>query len=147
MTELHAFFKGSDTHMGVFYPSGYLIAIFHDLTVAKEAERILHESGRFREDEVLAVTGGEVLRHDQEHRWGHPFTFVMTALSRMLAAEAVWTDRDLRLARQGCALLAVHCPGDAQKRAAWQRIEPLGPLAARHYSLGLGAIEHMAGDQ
>jgi hypothetical protein len=147
MSELHAFFKGSDVHMGVFYPNGYLIAIFRDLPLAQKAETILRESGQFREKEVLAVPGNEVIRHDQEHRLGHPFTFLMTALSRFLAAEAVWTDRDLQLAREGCALLAVHCPSDNQKRAAWRRIEQLAPLAARHYSLGLGGIEHLAGDR
>ena len=34
MTEFHSFFHGADNYLGVFYPNGYLIAMFPDLTAA-----------------------------------------------------------------------------------------------------------------
>jgi hypothetical protein len=145
MSQLHTFFHGADTHLGVFYPAGYFIAMFGDLVTAQEAEKELRFSGLVQPEEVLAVSGIEVILHDQENT-SRPIGFLMTGLSRMFGTEAFWADRDLHLARKGCALLAVHCPSDENKRAVWGHIAHRKPLVARHYSLGLGGIEHFAGD-
>ena len=145
MTQLHAFFRGGDSHLGMFYPSGYLIAIFPTLDVARKLERDLSFSGTFPEGDVMAASGEEVLKHDREDHSG-PWNYVMTGLSRLFGTEAEWGDRDLKMARGGASMLAVHCPTEPSKKAAWSRIEPFHPLAARYYSLGLGGIEHLAGD-
>jgi hypothetical protein len=145
MTELHTFFQGADNYLGVFYPNGYLIAMFPDLTAAQEVVKDLQFSGSFQPDEVVAVSGIEVIRHHQEHTRS-PLGSLLTGLSRWIGTEAYWTDRDLEMARQGCALLAVHCPHEEARKAAWERIQAYHPLAARYYSVGLGGIEHLAGD-
>jgi hypothetical protein len=145
MTELHTFFQGADNYLGVFYPNGYLIAMFPDLTAAQEVARDLQFSGLFQPDEVLAVAGIEVVRHDLEHT-KTPWGALLTGLSRMIGTEAYWADRDLDMARSGSALLAVHCPLEDARNAAWERIQRHRPLAARYYSVGLGGIEHLAGD-
>jgi hypothetical protein len=146
MTELHQFFNhGADTHMGVFYPNGYLIAVFSDLNCAHESEKELRDSGLFGTQEVVCASGEEVILHDQEHYAG-PVHAMMTHLSRMFGTEAQWADRDVQMAREGCALVAVHCPTQKKKRDAWEHLKQRGPLAARYYSLGLGGIEHLAGD-
>jgi len=41
-------------------------------------------------------------------------------------------------------VLAVHCPDERTKKAAWRLIAPTDPLVARHYSIG--GIEHLAGE-
>jgi len=145
MTRLHTFFHGADNYLGVFYPTGYLIAMFPDLNVAQEVAKDLQFSGLIQPDEVVAVPGIEVILHDKEHTRG-PLGFLMTSLSRLIGTEAFWADRDLHMARQGCALLAAHCPHEDGKKAVWEHIERRKPLAARHYSAGLGGIEHLAGD-
>lgn len=145
MTELHTFFQGADNYLGVFYPNGYLIAMFPDLTIAQEAAKDLQFSGLFQPDEVLAVAGIEVIRHGLEHTLT-PWASLLTGLSRMIGTEAYWADRDQKMSRDGCALLAVHCPHEVARKAAWERIERFDPLSARYYSVGLGGIEHLAGD-
>jgi hypothetical protein len=145
LTRLHTFFQGADDYLGIFYPAGYLLAMFSDLDAAQLAAQELRHSGRFQPDEVAAASGVEVILHNQEHSH-RPLGFLMTNLSRMIGTEAFWAERDVQMARQGCALLAVHCPFEELKNAAWQLVECYKPLAARYYSAGLGGIEHLAGD-
>lgn len=145
MTDLHAFFRGEDSYMGVFYPNGYLIAMFATLEAAQEVEKDLRDSGLLQPDEVLAVPGIEVIRHDQEH--STPWGALLSGLSRMIGTEAYWADHDLELARRGCALLAVHCPNEDSKSSTWEHVQRYDPMAARYYSAGLGGIEHLAGDR
>jgi hypothetical protein len=146
MTELHNFFQGADNYLGVFYPNGYITAMFPDLTIAQEVAKDLQFCGLFQADEVLAVPGIEVIRHHLEHS-RTPWGALLTGLSRMIGTEAYWEDRDLELAREGKAMLAVHCPHDEARKTAWKCIEGYHPLAARYYSVGLGGIEHLAGDR
>jgi hypothetical protein len=65
----------------------------------------------------------------------------MAELSRAIGAGADYSDQDLVAARNGAALVAVHCPTDEIKAAAWKLLEPTHPLAARYYSSG--GIEHL----
>jgi len=64
-------------------------------------------------------------------------------ISRFLHTEVVYTDHDLMHAKQGAAVLAVHCPDERTRKTAWRLIAPTDPLTARHYSIG--GIEHLAG--
>ena len=68
----------------------------------------------------------------------------MMELSRFLHTEAVYTDRDLARARRGAAVLAIQCPDERTKNAAWNAIAPTDPLAARYYAIS--GIEHLAGE-
>lgn len=144
MNKLSTFFHGSETHLGVFYPDHYLLAIFPNYQEADQALRkFVHSSGR--QGAAIAVPGHEMVLFAEDHSfrqglWG----WVMTGLSRAFGTEAVYADRDLALARQGAALLAVHCPTRTDKNDAWNCLRSTHPLAARYYSFG--GLEHLTGD-
>jgi hypothetical protein len=99
----------------------------------------------FSDDEVLATSGADLaeLVREESARNG-PLGYLIKELSRFLHTEAIYTDRDLMYARQGAAVLAVHCPDERTKKVAWSIIAPTNPMTARHYSLS--GIEHLAGE-
>jgi hypothetical protein len=141
---LSRFFKGSATHFGLFYPRHYLIAVFPDLEAAAMAERRLFDFG-FASEDVAAAPGEEVVCLAGELARNHGFwTLVMQELSRIFRTEEVYADQDLDLASRGAAFLMVYCPSEGRKTKAWQLIEPVHPLMARHYAFG--GIEHLVGE-
>ena len=99
-------------------------------------------SAGFAPADVIAADGNAVLEFDKDEK--DLGRFIMQAISRFFATEQVFTDHDLEDARHGAGFLAVRCPTDDLKNAAWNVIESEGPLDARYYSR-LG-IEHLAGD-
>ena len=144
MSVLAEFFKGSETHMGVFAPRGYIVALFTDFAFAERAERNLLDAG-FAPDEVIAVPGEDVVNLVKEHAHKSGVgTLVMQGLSRMFETEEVYADHDFELASQGACYLAVRATGEVRKRQAWKHIEPANPIVARHYSL-LG-VDHLKGE-
>jgi hypothetical protein len=144
MSQLAAFFKGSDTRLGVFYPEHSLIAIFSNFERARSAKANLSRAG-FSDDEALAVSGSDLvdLIHEESAKAGL-FGYVMREFSRFLDTEVVYTDNDLTRARRGAAVLAVHCPDERSKSGAWNLIKTAEPVAARYYAAS--CIEHLAGE-
>jgi hypothetical protein len=144
MSPLAAFFKGTDTRLGVFYPDHALIAIFPNLNRAQNAKGKLSGAG-FSDDEALVAPGSDLidLVHEESARCG-VLGYLMKIVSHFLHTEAAYTDHDLMYAKQGAAVLAVHCPDERTKNAAWRLIAPTDPLVARHYSIS--GIEHLAGE-
>jgi hypothetical protein len=144
MTTLTAFFKGSDTEFGIFYPKDYLIAIFPETAAADHAVLTLRNSG-FVEEDVIAVSGVDVLEFAEEHlKKDGLWSALMQKVSRLIGTEERYTDHDLKLASEGAAFVAVYCPTEELKNEAWQTLEQDAPLAARHYT-NLG-IEHLKGE-
>jgi hypothetical protein len=144
MSRLSIFFNDADTQFGVFYPKHYLLAVFPDLAEAGRAKEELNHAGRVDED-VICVSGEEVVHFAEEHLlknglWG----VLMTELSRMIATEAAYADKDLAAAKKGAAFVAVRCPTEKVKAEAWKVLEPMRPLVARYYSIG--GIEHLTGE-
>ncbi len=144
MNRLTIFFRNADTQFGVFYPKHYLLAAFPNLADAQRAQAELTHGGRLNED-VLAVSGEEVIRFAEYHRikdglWGA----LMTPLSRIFGTEALYAERDLAAAQKGAAFLAVRCPTEKVKVAAWKLLAPTHPLVARYYHFG--GIEHLVGE-
>src|SRR5437870_9209170 len=132
MSTLSSFFKGSETHLGVFYPRHYLVAVFRDLDTARATEKILLSRG-FASEDVAAVPGAEMA---SEHARNNSFAAMfMQGLSRLFQTEETYTDHDVELALQGAAFLMVYCPSEERKKQAWMLIEPTRPLMARHYAL------------
>ncbi len=82
MSQLAAFFKGSDTRLGVFYPEHSLIAIFSNFERARSAKANLSRAG-FSDDEALAVSGSDLvdLIHEESAKAGL-FGYVMREFSR-----------------------------------------------------------------
>jgi hypothetical protein len=141
MSTLSTFFKGSETHLGVFYPRDYLIAAFPDLQAARDAEKRLLGAG-FAADEVTAVAGDELRsEHAKHHSF---FELFMQSLSRFFQTEEAYADRDVELAARGAGFLLVYCPSEDLKHRAWRLVEAGHPLVARHYALT--GIEHLAGE-
>jgi hypothetical protein len=141
MSLLTKFFKESDTQLGIFYPSHYLVAVFRDLEKSRQAAQKLRFAG-FAEDEVIAVAGPDFLDlAKEENGLG---SFLMQALSRFFSTEQVSHDSDLEMAQHGAAFVAVHCPTEENKKEAWNVLQPQAPLAARYYA-NCG-MEHLAGD-
>lgn len=143
MSQLATFFKGADTRLGVFYPDHALIAIFPNVKRAENAKGKLRGAG-FSDDEAMVVPGVDLidLVHEESARGGL-LGYLTKTVSRFLHTEVAYTDHDLMYAKQGAAVLAVHCLDQRTKKAAWQLIESTGPLAARYYTIG--GIEHLAG--
>jgi predicted methyltransferase len=134
MSRLTAFFHDADTEFAVFYPRGYLLAVFPNLPDADRAMQDFHDAGR-EDDEMISVSGVEALQFAEDHLingglWGA----LMTQLSRVIGTEAAYADDDLKAARNGAAFLAVHCPTDRLRAHAWSVLKASKPLAARHYS-------------
>ncbi len=141
MTTLSAFFQGSDSLLGTFYPNHYLIAVFRSLQAAESAIHKLRLAG-FAHDDGIAAGGREVIALSEEKT--ALGGFLMQGLSRFLATEQIYADQDRESARHGAGFLAVHCRTEVRKQAAWAIIQPEAPLDARYY--GSGGIEHLAGD-
>jgi hypothetical protein len=141
MSTLTEFFQGSETRLGVFYPSGYIIAIFRDPDAAGRAARKLHFAG-FDESNAIATDGAALLDLDRDE--ASPGAFLMQAVSRFMATEQLYMDHDLERARRGAGFVAVHCPDDQLKAAAWEILKAEDPIDARYYAAS--GIEHLAGD-
>jgi hypothetical protein len=132
-SRLTTFFHGSDTQFGIFYPKHVLLAVFPNLPDACQARKTLLECGDG--EDSIAVVGEEVVDFAEEYLWKEGlWGMLMTQLSRALDAEAVYSDKDLEMARNGAAFLAVHCPTEDAKTAAWKCLEPAHPVAARYYT-------------
>jgi hypothetical protein len=144
MSLLAAFFKGADTRLGVFYPNHTLIAIFPNIKRAQSAKGKLCGAG-FSDDEALVAPGADLIDLVQEESArGGVLGYLIKKVSRFLHTEVVYTDHDLMHAKQGAAVLAVHCPDERTRKTAWRLIAPTDPLTARHYSIS--GIEHLAGE-
>jgi hypothetical protein len=141
MSQLASFFKESDTRLGVFYPKNYIIATFGSIDRANQAAAKLRGAG-FCSDEVLAVPGDDFIELMKEETT--PGSVVMNAVSRFIDTEANYSDRDLRDAACGAAILAVYAPDQAAKKSALGLIRPAEPIRARYYALS--GVEHLVGE-
>jgi hypothetical protein len=136
MTTLTNFFKESDSNLGVFYPKHYLIATFSTFDKTKLAAQALRKAG-FSDDEVLAISGGEILQYFEEFRancglWAG----VMTMLSRGFGTEQIFADNDIHSAHAGAGFLAVHCPEHAVADRVHLLIDAFEPRAMHWYEAG-----------
>jgi hypothetical protein len=144
MSRLSTFFQDKDIEFGVFYPKHCLLAVFENLADADRAKEELTRAG-IGDDAVISVSGDEAVLFAEDHLikdglWG----VLMTELSRTFGTEALYADKDLAAAKKGAAFVAVHCPTNEIKAAAWKALKPMHPLVARYYSFG--GIEHLAGE-
>ena len=141
MNKLLDYFGTSVERLGKFYPTHCLMAVFPN---PADAERALHKlvNAGFAPSDVITADGKAVLEFDRDET--DLARFIMRAISRFFATEQVFADHDLEDARHGAGFLAVRCPTDELKDAAWSVIEPEAPLDARYYARF--GIEHLAGD-
>src|SRR5712692_9341319 len=101
MSTLAEFFHGADTHLGVFYPTHYILAIYPGFEEAEAARRKLLQSGLDGE-EVIAVPGQDMMRLAAEHQIKDGLSGVlMRKLSRLFGTEALYSEHDLAMAAHG----------------------------------------------
>lgn len=136
MTALTAFFKESDSSLGVFYPKHYLIATFRTFAATEQAAQALRGAG-FGEDEVLAIPGSGILAYFEDFRkHSGLWAGVMTMLSRGFGTEQVFADDDVHNAQAGAGFLAVYSPREAEKELIHALLTPFEPLAMHWYAPG-----------
>jgi hypothetical protein len=136
MNLLSAFFKGSETCLGVFYPKRFIIVTFPSFESATLGERTLRTTG-FRPGEVRAVSGGEMLRFFCELRVRTGLLGgLMTEFSRFIGTEASFFDRDVWEARHGAGFVAVHCSTEQEANRIRGLLIPLHPSAMQWYRTG-----------
>jgi len=141
MCRLSTFFKDASSEPGVFYPNGYLLAIFPNLAEAEHARKALDHTGPNSVDSISA-SDDEIVHFAEANKTKEGVWATLLAdLSRAIGAGAVYSDQDLAAARNGAALVGVHCPTDESKPTAWRLLEPSHPIAARYYTSG--GIEHL----
>lgn len=128
-----AFFKGSDTSYGIFYPTNYIIAIFDSYETAQRAEQTLRSAG-YGDDEVDAVPCKYVIedieKGTKETSW---LNRVKQKVSKAVGTEARYWEEDLKLAREGAGFLAVYCPTDPEAQRVVRVLKPLNPRQMRRY--------------
>ena len=133
MAILTSFFKGSDSTLGVFYPTDYIIAVFPTFASAEAAAHALRGAG-LGEDEVLALRASEILRYFKEFR-AHSGVWagIMSVLSRAFGTEQVFADDDVQSARAGEGFVAIYSPGEAEAHRIKDLVLPFGPKAMHWY--------------
>ena len=143
MNKLTAFFDKPSSWLGVFYPSRYLTAMFTSYRDAEAARGKLMNCG-VGGNAVVVATSGDLIEFAEDQTRAAGLTgWVFRSLSRALGTEAADADRDLQLAHQGAAYLAVYCSTEREKGRIWTCLAPSHPISARHYA-ALG-IEHFVG--
>jgi len=136
MTSLTNFFKETDSKLGVFYPTHYIIATFRTFDQTQQAAQALRTAG-FSDEEVLAIPGSEILTYFEEFRANTGvWASVMTMLSRAFGTEQVFADTDVERARAGAGFLAVHSPNDAVTARVKAMLDPFEPRAMHWYESG-----------
>jgi hypothetical protein len=126
-------FKHGDTEFGIFYPTGYVLAVFPDAARSNHAVAALRATGFTTGDFVIA-TGAEVLAYSRELR-ADPG--LVSRFKRFVAdlfgGEASLADELVTLADRGHAFVAIHTPDDAATRRVRDAVRPLAPVVLRKF--------------
>jgi hypothetical protein len=124
-----------DAHkpFGVFYPTDYVITVFPSYTAAQNAAEALATAGY--EDHVLTMTGDDFIELSGDmHRHASLWAQLASLISRAIGSEELLLDLDLKHARSGCAVLAVHAGGHDSCRQIRRLLEPHLPVSMHYYS-------------
>jgi hypothetical protein len=136
MNEIGALFDHRETRLGVFYPTGYIIAIFRSFDLAHSAHETLQHAG-FTDEESHPARASEVLDYfdqltEETGVWGR----LMTEFSRVIDTEAAFVDNDIRQARRGAGFLFVRCAHDQESEHIRSLVLPARPLSMQWYTAG-----------
>jgi hypothetical protein len=135
MTLSSADFRHGDTEFGIFYPTGYVLAVFPDASRADHAVAALRAAG-FTTGDLVVATGAEVLAYSRELR-ADPG--LVSRFERFVAdlfgGEASLADELVTLAGRGHAFVAVHTPDDVATRRVGDAVRPLAPVVLRKFDV------------
>jgi hypothetical protein len=120
----------------VLYPTNYVIAIFPSRDRGRNAVNILR-AANFGSEEARLVESEEFLAfmeklHDDKGIWGE----LMTRLSRAIDTEASFADKDVRLAQEGAAFVAIHCDSEQESERITAMLAPFEPIEMQWYLAG-----------
>ena len=126
-------FKHGDTEFGIFYPTGYVLAVFSDETGADRAVAALRAAG-FATDDLVVATGADVLAYSRELRADPGLVSRFERLvARLFGEEASLADNLVALAEGGHAFVAIHTPDAAATTRAGDAVRPLAPVVLRKF--------------
>jgi hypothetical protein len=132
--DLSSFFHGTDTTFGIFYPAKFVVAVFWSLDSARHARQALRQIG-FRDHDVIAVPGCELLRHLEELKKQSGIGgSLMKEFSRLIDTEASFVDRYHEWAKSGAAFLIVYSPEKDDANRAVEVLREFNPIAAHWYA-------------
>ena len=136
MSELAQLFKEQETRMGVFYPTGYVIAVFRSFDQATSAQQVLYRAG-YKKDDVRAVPGSDVLDYFHELRdhtgiWG----LLMTEFSRAIDTEASFQDKDITAAKRGAGFVVIRSETEEEAERIRGFLAGSGAMAMQWYGPG-----------
>ena len=118
------------TLWGVYYPTGYVVAILPDDDGAREASEALTAAG-FAAEDVRVHPGPEVVeRHEQ---FMQDRNLAQRALAAIHSDEREALDEYVEEAREGSAFVTVHAPQEDQVKRAHAVLADLGAYGMRHY--------------
>jgi hypothetical protein len=128
-----ASFKGGATEFGIFYPKGYVLAVFPDAAQADRAAAALVAQG-FAASDVLVSTGAEVRAFSRELR-ANPglLSRFERFVANLLGGEANLADELVDLAEREHVFLAVYAPDDAATARAAKAMRGLAPVVHRKF--------------
>ncbi len=133
MPEISTFFKESDSKLGIFYPTHYIVISFPSEKSAADADEALSKSG-LADDDVLSMHASDALAYFENFRKEKGvFGDVMTSVSRALGDDATFVDRDIENAQKGSAFLIVRSETDEESARIRQIVRPFEPLTMHWY--------------
>ena len=126
-------FKDGDASFGSFYPKHYVLAVYPDDAAAGRAADALRAAG-FAPDDLVEVSGGDVLAHEQT---AHAHEGVLARLgaqwSRLYTDASAGATQLIDLARQGAGFVLAYAPDDAASGRAADVLRPEDPEVLRYY--------------
>ena len=131
--EIRDFFKETDSSLGIFYPTHYIVASFPNHGAAVAARDALLQAGVQR-DEMMVLPGPEMARFLREFREEEGATgAVMTGVSRFLGDDATFVDDDIARGDRGAGFLMVHCRTGEESSRLRALMRPFGPETMHWY--------------
>jgi len=131
--EILSFFKESDSNLGIFYPTHYILVTFPNESSPGEAEKALRETG-VSSEQILILKGDEMARFLEEHRaQAGVGGKMMTGVSRFLGDDATFVDDDIERGRKGFGFLFVYCATSEDSQRLRTVLLPYQPHAMHWY--------------
>jgi hypothetical protein len=126
-------FKHGDTEFGIFYPKGYVLAVFPDAARADRAVAALRASG-FMTDDLVVATAAEVLAYALEMR-ADPglISRFERFVTDLFGGEATLADELVTLAERGHGFVAVHAHDEAATTRAADAVREHSPVVLRKF--------------
>ena len=118
------------TLWGVYYPTGYVVAILPDDDTAQQASDALTAAG-FAAEDVQVHPGQEVV--ERHERFLQDRSLAQHLMSTIQSDERDALDEYIEEAREGSAFLTVHAPEEDRVKRAHAVLADAGAYGMRHY--------------